>query len=101
MNTSRPVSPIQSVLDRVQIRVHAQPGAKKTEVVGLHGDAIKIRIQAPPLEGRANEELARFLAETIGLSRSQVNLLRGDKSRAKVFEVSGASIDLVRKLLLK
>lgn len=93
--------PIQSVDGGVRVHVHAQPGAKRTEVVGIYGDAIKIRVQAPPVEGRANEELVRFLAEAVGVSRSQVTLTRGDTNRSKSFLISGASEDDVRRALLK
>lgn len=94
-------SPITSAGGAVRITVHAQPGAKTTQLAGLHGDAIKIRVQAPPLEGRANEELIRFLAETLGVARSKVTLWRGDKSRAKVFEIQGITEQHAKDLLLK
>lgn len=84
----------------VRIQVHAQPGAKRTEIVGLHGDAIKIRVQAPPVEGRANEELIRFLAKTLGVARSQVTLSKGETGRSKSFIVTDVSIDFVHKTLL-
>jgi len=88
--------PIHSLPASVRIRVHAQPGAKSTELAGLHDGALKVRVQAPPLEGRANEELIRFLAERLGVARSQITLIRGAKSRSKIFEVSGISETLVR-----
>ncbi len=84
----------------VRIQIHAQPGAKRTEIAGLHGDAIKIRIQAPPVEGRANEELIRFLSEKLGVSRSQITLTKGETSRSKSFVVTDVSIDFVQKTLL-
>lgn len=84
--------PIIETASGVQITVHAQPGAKKTQVAGLHGDAIKIRIHAPPVDGKANEELCRFLAETLGVAKNDVVLSRGEKSRSKTFEVRGVSL---------
>lgn len=83
------------------MHVHAQPGAKRTEVAGLHGDAIKIRVHAPPVEGRANDELIRFLAEQIGVARAAVTLVRGETSRSKIFDVTGVDIEQVRLALLK
>jgi uncharacterized protein (TIGR00251 family) len=70
--------------------VHAQPGARRTEARGLHGDALKIRVAAPALEDRANEALAEFIAERLGLARRDVALVSGARSRAKRFEVPGS-----------
>lgn len=85
----------------VRIHVHTQPGAKRTEVSGLHGDAIKIRVHAPPIEGRANDELIRFLAESLAIAKSRVSLLKGETSRSKIFFAANVSIDHVRDSLLK
>ena len=70
------------------IRVHAQPGAKRTEIAGTHGDALKIRVAAPALEDRANEALIEFIAGRLGLARREVVLAGGAKSREKRFVVS-------------
>lgn len=75
------------------VRVHAQPGARKTELMGLHGAALKIRVCAPPVEGRANEALAEFLAERFSVSRLDVRLVSGEKSREKRFEIRGSRLD--------
>ena len=75
----------------VTLRLHIQPGAKKTEVVGMHGDALKIRLAAPPVDGKANACLLTFLAETLGVAKSAVSLLSGDTSRAKRVHVSGVT----------
>ncbi|HYM35361.1 MAG TPA: DUF167 family protein [Steroidobacteraceae bacterium] len=69
------------------LNVALQPGAKRDEFVGLHGDALKIRIQAPPLEGRANQALIEFLAATFDCPRANITLLRGAASRRKVMRV--------------
>jgi uncharacterized protein len=76
---------------RLLIDVHAQPGARRTEVAGPHGEAIKIRVAAPALEDRANEALAAFIAERLGVARRDVELLKGAKSRAKRFAVATAA----------
>jgi uncharacterized protein (TIGR00251 family) len=68
--------------------VHAQPGARRTEVAGVHGDALKIRVAAPALEDRANEALAEFIARRLGATKRNVTLVSGAKSRAKRFEVT-------------
>ncbi len=75
----------------VTLRLHIQPGAKKTEVVGLHGEALKIRLAAPPVDGKANACLLAFLADRFGVAKSAVSLLSGDSSRAKRVHVSGVT----------
>ena len=73
----------------VTLAVRAQPGAKKTAVVGTYGEGataqLKIAVQAPPLEGRANEALIAFLTETFALPKNAVKLISGELSRSKVF----------------
>ena len=83
---------------RITLTLHIQPGARKTELAGLHGDAMKIRLAAPPVDGKANEALISFLAEILGLTRSAVSLKSGHSSRRKVLEVSGATPEAVERL---
>ena len=73
--------------DTVTITLHIQPGAKKTEVVGIHGDALKIRLAAPPVDGKANAALIAWAAAALGVPRSQVELLHGASGRQKVLGV--------------
>jgi hypothetical protein len=80
---------------RVTLTLHIQPGAKKTEFAGLHGDALKIRLAAPPVDGKANEALVKFVAETLKLPKSAVNLKSGQSSRRKVLEVQGAEVGAI------
>jgi hypothetical protein len=75
------------------LAVHAQPGAKRSEVAGLHGDALKIRVAAPPAEGRANEELTSFLAGALGVPKKSVTVVRGATSRRKTILVSALHAD--------
>ncbi len=67
--------------------MHAQPGAKKTGVAGVHGEALKVRLAAPPVEGKANEALIAFVAERLDLRRAEVELVRGETSRDKTLRV--------------
>lgn len=83
---------------RVTLTLHIQPGAKKTEFAGLHGDALKIRLAAPPVDGKANEALLRFVAETLGLPKAAVALKSGHTSRRKVLEVHGTTADAIARL---
>ncbi len=69
------------------LRLHVQPGARRSEVVGAHGEALKIRLAAPPVDGKANGELLRFLAERLGLPHSAVQLRSGAASRQKQVSV--------------
>ena len=77
----------------IVLAVHAQPGAKRTEVAGPHGDALKIRVAAPALEDRANAALVEFLAERFEVPKRNVTLLSGTRSREKRFAISGAALD--------
>ncbi|HTP98105.1 MAG TPA: DUF167 family protein [Casimicrobiaceae bacterium] len=70
------------------LTLHAQPGASRTEVAGTHGDALKVRLAAPAIEGRANAALVRFLAEAFAVPQRQVAIVRGEISRRKVVRVT-------------
>lgn len=69
--------------------IHVQPRAGKTEIVGRHGDAVKIRLKAPPVDGAANEELIRFLSKTVGVPRRAVQIAAGATSRRKRVTIDG------------
>lgn len=71
----------------VVLTVHVQPGAKRTGVAGAHGDALKIRLAAPPADGKANAELIRFLAEAFDVPLRGVAILRGETSRDKAVRI--------------
>lgn len=79
--------------DTLILVLHVQPGAKRSEIAGLHGDALKIRLAAPPVEGRANEALLRFIADRFDVPVRQVVLKQGAQSRHKTVLVSGSAID--------
>ena len=80
------------------IKVHIQPGAKKNEIAGRHGDAIKIRLKAPPVDGKANDELKGFLAQALGVKRSDNEIRSGLASRQKIVSVEGHHDPLSRLL---
>lgn len=85
----------QAADGRITLSLHILPGAKKTEFAGLHGDALKIRLAAPPVDGKTNEALVKFVAETLKLPKSAVNLKSGQTSRRKVLEVQGAELGAI------
>ena len=91
---------IAAVPGGVRLRLRVQPRASRTEVAGTHGDAIRVRLTAPPVDGAANEALVRFLAERLGVSRAAVRVVSGDTSRSKVVEVEGVGPDAARARLL-
>lgn len=76
----------------VVIAVHVQPRAARTEVVGMHGDAVKIRLKAPPVDGAANDELLRFLAARLGVRRQEVEIVGGAAARGKRVRVGGTTL---------
>lgn len=85
--------------DGVVLTLHIQPGAKRSECAGLHGEALKIRLAAPPVDGKANEALIAFLAQALGMPKSRVELVSGAASRAKRVRVAGVDAELVRRTL--
>lgn len=85
--------------DGIILRVHLQPRAKKNEIVGIHGDSIKIRLKAPPVDGKANEEARRFLAKVLGIKRQQVILKTGTTSRSKSFLIKDVDLNTIEKKL--
>ena len=73
--------------------LHVQPGAKQTSLAGLHGDALKIRLAAPPIEGRANEALLRFIADIFVVPLRNVTLKQGEQSKHKRVDMCGSTVD--------
>lgn len=73
------------------IAIKAIPNAPCSEIVGWLGTALKVKVHAPPVEGKANAALCDFLAETLGVPRRAVSVLRGDTSRQKLVRIDGLS----------
>jgi uncharacterized protein (TIGR00251 family) len=88
---------LRSTAEGVTLAVRAQPGAKKTAITGVYGEGpaaqLKIAVHAPPLEGRANQALIAFLAESFGVPKNAVELRSGELSRSKVFLLRGVSFE--------
>jgi len=82
----------------VRFPVRVQPRASRTEVAGTQQGALKVRLQAPPVDGAANEALVDFLAESLGVPRRQVRIVSGATARTKVVEVTGVDVDAVMRL---
>lgn len=85
--------------DEVVLRVHVQPGTGRSALVGKHGDAVKARVAAPPVEGRANAALLALLAHDLGVKEDQLSLVSGESSRSKRVRITGIEPDEVLRLL--
>ena len=83
----------------VRFSVHVQPRASSNEVVGLHGTALKVRLQAPPVEGAANEALVALFADRLGVPKRSVRVVAGATSRCKLVEIEGTTEASVRALV--
>jgi uncharacterized protein (TIGR00251 family) len=83
----------------VRLRVRVSPGAKRSSVVGRHGDAWKLRVSAAPERGRANDAVIRLLADTLGLPPASVTLVSGHGGRDKIIELSGLEPEQIEQRL--
>ena len=87
----------------VTLAVRAQPGAKKTSIAGIYGEGatsqIKVAVQAPPIEGRANSALVAFLADFFSIPKSSIELISGELSRSKVFKLRGITMQQAEEML--
>ena len=96
---------IRAVAEGVTLAVRAQPGAKRTAITGVYGEGaaaqLKIAVQSPPVEGRANSALIAFLAEMFGVAKNQVEIVSGELSRSKVFLLRGVTVSQVQTLIAK
>lgn len=90
---------IQARDDVVRFAVHVQPRASRSEIAGLHGDAMKVRLGAPPVDGAANAALIELLADALGVSRRNVQIVGGEHSRSKLVEVVGVDAETIRRLV--
>lgn len=91
---------LQEGKDAVILSLHVQPGAKRTEIVGEHGDALKLRLASPPVDGKANAALIEFLAQRCGVPRLQVELVSGASARQKRVRIRGIAAARILALLL-
>ena len=83
----------------VQFPVRIQPRASSSGVVGVHGDALKVRVTAPPVDGSANEMLVKVLATTFGVPAKAITILSGATSRTKLVRVEGVTLDDVSRVV--
>jgi uncharacterized protein (TIGR00251 family) len=93
------VPPIKSAAGGVTLAVRVTPRSRKNEIVGVDGEALRIKLNAPPVEGAANAALCEFLARVLGVRKSAVTLVAGQTSRHKVIHVEGITPEQARSLL--
>ena len=85
----------------LQFAVKAVPGASRDRIVGLYGDALKVRVNAPPVDGAANEAVVEVLAEALGVPRRLIRIVTGESSRSKVVEIAGVGAAAIRDLAIR
>ena len=95
-----PESCLSESPDGVILHVKVIPNASRNQMEGLHGGALKIRLSAPPVDGKANEILVRILADQLGCHKRDIQLIRGQTARHKVLAIQGMTMDAVAAKLL-
>jgi len=93
-----PDLPVKDVPGGVTFAVHVTPRAHKSEIVGVQGEALKVKLAAPPVEGAANAALCAFLADQLGVRKSAVTLVAGQTSRHKVVRVQGVTSNQAQRI---
>lgn len=83
----------------VLLRIHVQPRAANNQVAGLQGEALKLRLSAPPVEGKANKAVLAYLAELLNVPKKALSLKSGQASRQKTIRITGTSEEIIRQLL--
>lgn len=83
----------------VIITLYVIPNAPKNEIVGEYNQALKVKIHAPPVEGKANDEILRFFSKFLNVSKSQIQILKGDKSKLKKILISNMNIEKLKELI--
>ncbi|MBK7905531.1 MAG: DUF167 domain-containing protein [Gemmatimonadetes bacterium] len=101
--SEHPVShfPVTERDGAVRFAVRVQPRSSRTGVEGVHGDALKVRVNAPPVDGAANEAVVEVLAEALGVPRRLIRIVTGESSRSKVVEIAGVGAAAIRDLAIR
>lgn len=85
-------APVQLAKDDLLLRVYIQPKASRDQIIGLHGDEIKIAITAPPIDGKANAYLAKYLAKLCKVSKGSVSIEKGELGRHKTIRIATPTV---------
>lgn len=86
---------------KTRLRVKARPGVQKTEFAGRHGEFWKLRVAAPPVDGKANEAIVRYVADLMSVPPSSVRIVRGLTSPTKLLEIEGVDSEKVERAILE
>jgi uncharacterized protein (TIGR00251 family) len=89
MSISENILPVKETRNGILFHVLVLPRSAKCSIVGIQGDALKIRITAPPVEGQANQECIRFLSDKLGVKKHQITIAGGHKSKKKIVSIEG------------
>lgn len=81
------------------MHLHVQPNAKKTQIIGLHGDAIKIKVHAPPVDGKANEEILDYFSGLLKKGEGPVSLISGETSKSKRIRIANITLNRTHEIL--
>lgn len=90
---------LKQLPEGVQISLHVLPKAHKSEIIGEHNGALKIKIKAPPVDGKANEAIVEFFSKLLKLSKNSIEILKGDKSKTKKILIHGLNVEDVQNRL--
>lgn len=90
---------LEEISGGFRVHVYVQPDGRRSEILGEHDGQLKIRVQAPPVEGKANEEVEHFISEIFARPRKFVQIVKGQTSRRKVVEVLGLTVNAARLIL--
>ncbi len=90
---------LQESNNGITLNVRVVPRSSRNQIIGVEGDVLKIKLTAPPVEGAANAALIEFIADWLGVRRSAVSIVSGDKARNKIVRVAGVTIEQVRARL--
>lgn len=86
--------------DVILLKVNILPNSSKNSIVGIYNSALKVKIQSPPVDGKANKEVIKFLSKTLKLSKSKISIVQGELQRNKVFEIRELSKEqIIQKLI--
>ena len=93
--------PVKETKDGIVFNIRVVPRSSKSELAGIQEDALKVKITAPPVEGKANEECIKLIADKLGVRKSRVAIIAGHKSKRKIIAVSGLESSEFRVLCSK
>ncbi len=90
---------ISETTEGIKVLLYIQPQASKNQIIGLHNGALKVKIQAPPVEGKANDEIIFYFSKLLKIPKSRLQILKGDLSRHKTLFIEGISASEFQKLI--